>query len=59
MNDQYRSTLTYTKAGDYYIPNLILDDQPDKEIGMYGRMRGRTWRSIILAGTVSGLKRKK
>lgn len=31
--------LTYTKVGDYYIPDLILDDQPDKPIGRYGRMR--------------------
>ena len=30
--------LTYTKVGDYYIPNLILDDQPDKPLGKYGRM---------------------
>ena len=31
--------LTYTKVGDYYIPNLTLGDQPDKPIGLYGRMR--------------------
>lgn len=35
------STLTYIKIGDYYIPDLILDNQPDKEIGTYGRMRER------------------
>ena len=40
-NDQNRSTLPYTKVGDYYIPNLILDDQPDKEISVYARMRER------------------
>lgn len=33
--------LTYTKVGDYYIPNLVLDDQPDKPLGRYGRMRQR------------------
>ena len=22
--------LTYTKVGDYYIPDLVLDEQPDK-----------------------------
>ena len=27
--------LTYTKVGDYYIPDLILDDQPDKPLGRY------------------------
>lgn len=31
--------LTYTKVGDYYIPDLILDDQPDRPLGRYGRMR--------------------
>ncbi len=31
--------LTYTKVGDYYIPDLILDDLPDKTLGRYGRMR--------------------
>lgn len=43
MNSQKSSSLTYTKVGDYYIPDLILDNQPDpdKEIGVYGRMRAR------------------
>ena len=31
--------LTYTKTGDYYIPNLALKEQPDKPLGKYGRMR--------------------
>ena len=33
--------LTYTRVGDYYIPNLKLAEQPDKPIGKYGRMRRR------------------
>jgi len=41
MNDQNHNNLTYTEVGDYYIPDLALDDQPDKEIGIYGRMRER------------------
>ena len=41
MNNQRNNTLTYKKVGDYYIPNLALDNQPDKEIGIYGRMRER------------------
>ena len=41
MNKQNGSTLTYTQVGDYYIPDLVLDDQPDKEVGVYGRMRER------------------
>ena len=31
--------LTYTKVGDYYIPDLTLGAQPDKTLGKYGRMR--------------------
>ena len=34
MND-----LTYTKVGDYYIPDITLGDMPDRPIGKYGRMR--------------------
>lgn len=33
--------LSYTKAGDYYIPDLTLEKQPDAPIGKYGRMRQR------------------
>ena len=52
--------LTYTRVGDYYIPNLTLDDQPDKPIGLYGQMR-RTYlqehrpgvfNSMVLNGTL-------
>lgn len=34
--------LTYIKVGDYYIPNLVLDPEPEesaRDIGKYGRMR--------------------
>lgn len=31
--------LTYTKVGDYYIPDLALDDDAEYKIGTYGRMR--------------------
>ena len=33
--------LTYSRRGDYYIPNLKLAEQPDRSIGKYGRMRRR------------------
>ena len=33
--------LTYTRCGDYYIPNLKLSEQPEAPIGKYGRMRQR------------------
>lgn len=50
--------LTYTKVGDYYIPDLALDDDAEHEIGIYGRMRERflkehhsgTYASLILTG---------
>lgn len=33
--------LTYSRCGDFYIPDLALTGQPDKPIGKYGRMRKR------------------
>ena len=39
--DFHMKELTYTRVGDYYIPNLKLAEQPDKPIGKYGRMRQR------------------
>ena len=47
--------LTYTKVGDYYIPDLILDDQPDRPLGRYGRMRQEfwsSWKNTTLALTI-------
>ena len=31
--------LSYRQNGDYLIPNLKLDEQPEKPLGKYGRMR--------------------
>ena len=33
--------LTYTKVGDYYIPDLILDEEPEQDVfyGKYGNLR--------------------
>ena len=50
--------LTYTKDGDYYIPDLTLGDDAEYEIGVYGRMRERfleehhhgTYTSLLLTG---------
>jgi len=41
VNGKNNSNLTYTKVGEYYIPDLTLDDQPEKDVGIYGRMRER------------------
>ena len=48
------NSLTYTKVGDYYIPNLTLGDQPYKPIGLYGRMR-RTYLQEYHPGTVNAM----
>ena len=50
--------LTYTKVGDYYIPDLILDDQPDRSLGRYGQMHQKfleehhpgTYNRLLLSG---------
>ena len=50
--------LTYTKVGDYYVPDLALDDDAEYEIGLYGRMCERfleehhhgTYASPLLTG---------
>ncbi len=34
-------TIQYHKSGDYYLPNLVLEDTEAKPIGKYGRMRKR------------------
>ena len=33
------SELTYTRSGDYLIPDLSLAEQPQAPLGKYGRMR--------------------
>lgn len=38
--DFHMNELTYTRVGDYYIPDLKLEE-PEKPIGKYGRMRLR------------------
>ena len=30
---------TYTRVGDFLIPDLVLEEQPEGQIGKYGRMR--------------------
>ena len=33
------NNLTYSRSGDYLIPNLTLSEQPSQNLGKYGRMR--------------------
>ena len=32
---------TYTKSGDYYIPDITLPEESNRKIGKYGRLRHR------------------
>ena len=32
-------TIQYHKSGDYYLPNLTIEDQKKQALGKYGRMR--------------------
>ena len=49
--------LTYTRSGDYLIPNLNLTEQPQAPLGKYGRMRKNylkehrpvLWNSLLLS----------
>jgi hypothetical protein len=53
--------LTYTKTGEYLIPNLMMDEQPEGDIGVYGRMRKRflkehrkgTYNAMLMKGTLT------
>ena len=54
--------LTYTKCGDYYIPDLTLDgDEEDRPLGKYGRLRETflrehhhgTYTSMLLTGRLN------
>lgn len=35
------NSLTYTRVGDYQIPDLALPEQPERDLGKYGGMRLR------------------
>ena len=52
--------LTYTKTGDYFIPNLALTDLEHQPLGRYGRLRKQylrehrpiLWNQMILSETL-------
>ena len=56
------NNLTYTRCGDYEIPNLTLSETENKPLGKYGRMRKRylqehspvLWNSASFHGTAKG-----
>lgn len=41
MENERKNKITYSKVGDYYIPNLVLpkDEYEDYSIGKYARLR--------------------
>ena len=53
--------LTYTKIGDYLIPNLTMEPQPEGDIGVWGWRRKRflkehrkeTYNGMLLQGTLT------
>ena len=55
--------LTYTKVGDYYIPDLTLDEEPEPDVfyGKYGSLRRdylrehkpRLWAVLVNNGTLA------
>ena len=55
------SEITYTQVGDYQLPNLTLDPQPEGEIGVWGwrrkmylkdRRKG-TYNALLMKGTLT------
>ena len=53
--------LTYTKCGDYYIPDLALDGETSQPLGRFGRLRETylrehhhgTYTSMLLTGRLN------
>ena len=53
--------LTYTQIGNYQIPNLVMDPQPEGEIGVWGWRRKRflkehrkgTYNAMLMNGTLT------
>ena len=53
--------ITYSRCGDYLIPDLILSEEEQQPIGKYGRMRGRylkehrrvIYSNLLLSGTLN------
>jgi len=52
---------TYSQVGDYQIPNLVMDPQPEGDIGIWGQRRKRylkehrkgTYNAMLLQGTLT------
>ena len=52
---------TYSQVGDYQIPNLVMDPQPEGDIGIWGQRRKQylkehrkgTYNAMLLQGTLT------
>lgn len=52
---------TYTRVGEYLIPDLVMDPQPEGEIGIWGQRRKQylkeyrkgTYNAMLLQGTLT------
>ena len=50
--------LTYTKVGDYYLPDLVVEQRPNRSFGKYGLLRLRylkehrstVWAELVMEG---------
>ena len=53
--------ITYRQEGDYQLPNLVMDPQPEGEIGVWGWRRKRflrerrkgTYNALLMKGTLT------
>ena len=52
--EEQKMNLTYEKCGDYLIPNLILDSEPEGELRKFGLMR-KSYLENYRRGIYSGL----
>ena len=58
--------LNYTRVGDYYIPDLILDGEPEQDVfyGKYGSLRSnylreyrpKLWMVLVNSGKLAGYR---
>lgn len=53
--------LTYTQVGDYLLPNLVMDPQPEGNVGVWGRRRKQylkdrrdgTYNALLMKGALT------
>ena len=62
MKSQYEQKGgSYSQVGEYLLPNLVMDDQPEGEVGVWGRRRKEylkkrkpgTYNAMLMQGTLT------